>query len=300
MRTLDELLALTKSKEIKTVSVAGAEESDILLAVEGARKEGLIKAILVANVEELKKIADLESIDLSNFEIISEPNPSKQSKVAVELIRNGKADIIAKGLVSSSDYLKAILAPEGLKGNSLLSHVAVFEIPTYHKLLTITDAAVTIAPDINEKVTLINNAVLCTKSLGIMNPKVACVCAVEKVNPVKMPSTEHAAILSMMNKRGQITGCIVDGPFGLDNAISKHSAEIKKVPGIVAGDADIILADDIESANILYKSLNYFAHATCAAIVLGATAPVVLTSRADDYKTKLTSIALAALVSHIM
>jgi phosphate butyryltransferase len=189
--------------------------------------------------------------------------------------------------------MKAVLNKEnGLMTGKLLSHVAVFDVPAYHKLLIVTDAAVNISPTLDEKVTLINNAVLCAHAIGIKMPKVAVIAAVEKVNPGKMPCTEHAAILTAMNRRGQITDCIVDGPFGFDNAISKHSADLKGIGGPVAGDADIILADDIESANILYKSLNFMANAECAALVLGASAPVVLTSRADDQKSKLASLAL--------
>ncbi len=298
---LESLIQMAKDKGKKRAVVAGAQEEDILQAVESARKEGIIDAILVGDKEETRKIAEKLGIDLDNYTFIEESNPKKQPAVAVAQITEGKADVLIKGLVSTADYMRAILNKEkGLMTGKLLSHVAVFSIPAYHKLLVLTDAAVVIAPDIKEKVTLIQNAVLAAKAVGVETPKVACVCAVEKVNPGAMKCTEDAALLSVMQKRGQITDCIVDGPFGLDNAISKHSAEIKKIKGEVAGDADIILADDIESANVMYKTFNYFANASCAAIVLGAKAPVVLTSRADDDKTKLASLTLGVLISHKM
>ena len=301
MSRLNSLIEMAKQKGSKRAVVAGSEESDILQAVEAGRKYGIVEVILVGNKEATKVIADKLGIDLANYTFIEEPNPKKQASVAVEQITSGKADVLVKGLVATADYMRAILNKQnGLMTGKLLSHVAVFDIPAYHKLLTLTDAAVVIAPGVKEKVTLIQNAVLAAQSVGIETPKVACVCAVEKVNPGAMKCTEDAALLSMMQKRGQISGCIVDGPFGFDNAVSKHSAEVKKITGEVAGDADILIADDIESANAMYKSFNCFANASCAAIVLGAKAPVVLTSRADDDKTKLASLTLGVLIAHKM
>ncbi len=301
MERLNALFDLAREKGARKVSIAGAAEKDILNAVETNRKAGILEAVLVGDKEDIAKIAGELELDLSNYEIVHEPNAKKQSLVAVDQIHKGKAEVLVKGLVSTADYMRAVLHKKnGLQAGGLLSHVAVFDIPAYHKLLILTDAAVTIAPGIPEKVKLIKNAVLCGKAIGLDLPKVACVAAVEKVNPGKMPATTDAALLSIMNKRGQIKGCIVDGPFGFDNAISKKSAELKKIKGEVAGDADIILANDIETANVLYKSFNYFANAACGAIVLGASAPIVLTSRADDEKTKMASMVLGVLISHVM
>lgn len=300
MERLNSLFDLAREKGARKVVIAGAAEFDILKAVEACRKRGVLDGVLVGDKDEIKKVADEVPFSLDNYELVHEPNEKKQSALAVSLIKEGKADILVKGLVSTADYMRAILdKSNGLQAGALLSHVAVFDVPAYHKLLILTDAAVTIAPGIPEKVTLINNAVLCANAIGVEMPKVACVAAVEKVNPGKMPATTDAALLSVMNKRGQIPGCIVDGPFGFDNAISKKSAEIKKIKGEVAGDADIILANDIESANVLYKSFSYFANAACGAIVLGASAPVVLTSRADNDRTKMASLVLGVLISHV-
>jgi len=248
--------------------------------------------------KKIRDVASEHSISLDNFEIIHEPDHLKASLKCCELIRKGEASVIMKGQVDTSKYMKAILNKEkGLGTGKLLSHVAVFEVETYPKLIFVTDAAVNIAPELNEKVTIINNAVQVAKSLKIEKPLVACCTAIEKVNAKAMPATIDAALLAKMSDRGQIKGCIVDGPFGLDNAISMESAEIKKIKSPVAGRADIILCNDIESANYLYKTLIFLAKAKAGAIVTGAAAPVVLTSRADSHETKYLSIVLGLLNS---
>lgn len=296
MKTLAQLFELAKERESKTLVVAGAGEKLILTAVDSARSQGMVNAILVGEKKKIEEIASKIDCDLSNYEIVEEDNPKAKSSVAIDQIHKGNAQVLVKGLVGTADYMHAILHKEdGLMKGQLLSHVALFELENYHKLLIVTDAAVNIAPDLNEKIQIIQNAVVAARAIQIEIPKVACVGAIEKVNPGKMRFTEEAAILSMMNRRGQIAGCLVDGPFGFDNAISKKSAEIKKIGGEVAGNADIIMCDDLESANMLYKSFTYMANAQCAAIVLGTTAPVVLTSRADNDKTKLASIVLGVL-----
>lgn len=297
MRYFQEIIDRAKALSGKKIALAGAQEADSLLAVEKARKENIAETILVGDKKAIEKVADEIGVDLSKFEIVEEPDPRVMSKVAVSLVRGGKADVLMKGLVGSADYTRAILDKEnGLLASELISHIGLFEVPNYHKLISITDAAINIAPTLQEKVSIINNAVKVYHKLGIEKPKIACVCALEKVNP-KMPCTEEAAILAGMNRTGQIAGAIVDGPLALDNAINKEAAELKGVKGEVAGDADIILCPNIESANIFYKSLTYLAGCECAAIVVGTSAPVVLTSRADSDKSKFASIALAIAIS---
>ena len=302
MRTLEELVELARKKGAKKVVVAGAQEAEVLAALEDGRKNGFAAGILVGDPEEIKNTAEKVGVDLTNYEIVEEKNLKRTASVAVEILKRGDADVLMKGLVSTSDFMKAVLNKEtGLLDRSskrLLSHVAVFEIPAYHKLLIITDAAINIAPTLEEKIEILKNAVEVAHSLEIENPKVAVVGAVEKVNPGKMPATEHAAILSMMNRRGQIKGCLVDGPFGFDNAVNKKAAETKKIESEVAGDADIILCPEIETANVLYKTLQYFANASCAAVVAGTPVPIVLTSRSDPHKTKFDSLALGVLMAH--
>jgi phosphotransacetylase len=201
-----------------------------------------------------------------------------------------------KGMLNTADLLKAVLNKEiGLKKEELLSHVMVYDVPTYHKLILLTDGGMVTYPELKDKVLIINNAVKVAKALNIANPKVAPICAVETVNS-SMQATIDASLLSQMNKRGQIKGCIIDGPLALDNAISKEAAEHKGIVSEVAGDADILLVPNIESGNFLGKSLTYFAKAENAGIIMGAKCPVVLVSRADSAKSKLYSIALGALL----
>ena len=301
MRKLEELLDMAKSQKPMRVVVADAAEAEVLAALEDARKHNIANGILIGDSEAIKKTAGSIGVNVDDYEIVEEKSSKMTARVAVEMLKRGEADVLMKGLVSTKDFMKAILDKEkGLihhKSKKLLSHVAVFEVPAYHKLLTITDAAINIAPTLEEKVQIINNAIEVVRSFGIEKPKVACVAAVEKVNPGKMPATEDAAILTIMNRRGQIKGAIVDGPFGFDNAISRKAAEVKRIGGEVAGDADIVLFPDIESANVAYKMLQYFANSRCAAIVAGTPIPIVLTSRADPHETKFYSLVLGILMA---
>jgi len=298
MRELKEILTLAKSIGPKRIAVAKAEDEEVFLALDRARKEKIIRGILVGSKDKLKKLADKNKINLSEYELIEEPDGLKSSLLCSQLINQGEADLMMKGLLDTGIFMKGILDKEkGLSVGKLLTHVAVFEIPDFPRLLLLTDAAINIAPTLLEKAQIIQNAVDLALSLGIENPKVACIAAMEKVNPEKMPATADAACLSMMAKRGQIKNAVVDGPFGLDNAISEESAKIKGVKSPIAGKADILLCPDIESGNVIYKTLIEFSKAKCGAIVLGAKSPVVLTSRADSDETKFMSIALGVVGS---
>lgn len=298
MKSLEELIEMVKAMPGKRVSLAGAHEIDSLVAMEKARTAGIADAVLVGDEKKIRESAEKAGIDINNYEIAHESNPKNVSRRAVSIVREGGANALMKGLVSTSDFMRAIIDKEcGLLASKLLSHVAIFDIPNYHKLLGITDAGINIAPSLDEKATIISNAVKIFHKIGIEEPRVACVCAVEKVNPGKMPCTEEAAVLSGMNRGGQIKGCLVDGPFGLDNAIDSEAARLKKITGEVAGNADLILCPDIEAANVLYKSLAYLAGYTCGAIVIGTSSPVILTSRADSGETKFASLALGIAAS---
>jgi len=293
MKELREILNLAKSIGPKIIAVAKAEDEEVLLALDHARREKIIQCILVGSKEKIKELADKNKMDLSEYELVEEQDPLKATLFCTQLINQGKTDLMMKGLLDTGIFMKGILDKEkGLAIGKLLTHVAVFEIPDFPRLLLLTDAAINIAPTLMEKAQIIQNAVDLAISLGIEKPKVACIAATEKVNPEKMPATVDAACLSMMAKRGQIKGAIVDGPFGLDNAISEESAKIKGVKSPVAGKADILLCPDIETGNVIYKTLVEFAKAKCAAVVLGTKVPVVLTSRADSHETKFMSIAL--------
>lgn len=279
------------------ISVAVAEDKNVLEAIKAATRNNIISPILVGDKEKINNILSEIDFDINDEFIIDVKSTNKAVEKAVELVAERKAAILMKGLVSTGTLLKAVLKDEyNLKKTGLLSHLAIFESPYYHKLFGLTDAAMNIAPTLDEKVHLLNNAVDIFRKLGINKPKIAALSAVETVNQ-KMEATIHASLLATMNKRDQIKNCIVDGPLALDNAISKEAASHKNIMGNVAGDADILLAPDINSGNILYKSLNFLGGSSSAAIITGAKVPIVLTSRSDNEKSKLMSIALAKLIS---
>lgn len=297
LKRLTELYGLAKTGNSKKLVLAAAEDQNSLEAVINAYSQGLIRPILVGDEQIIKEIAIKRKLQLEGLELFHEPEHHKAAELSVRMVKDNRADILMKGKLSTSKLLKAVLNKEwGLRGGGLLSHLAVFECPTYHKILGLTDAAMNISPDIQAKISIINNSVNYFNLLGITNPKVALLSAIETVNE-DIKSSVEAALISKMSSRNQIINCIIDGPLAFDNAINKESADIKGIESPVAGDADILVCDDIDAANILYKSLIYFAHTKCAAVILGAKAPIVLTSRADSDETKLNSIALAAAIN---
>lgn len=295
--SFDQVLEKVKLNGIKTVAVAVAQDEPVLEAIRDAKKNGIANAILVGDKEKIEECAKTVGLDISEFEIIHETVNAKACLKAVELVSSKKADMVMKGLVDTSTFLRAVLDKEiGLRTGKVLSHVAVFDIPAIKKILLVTDAAMNIAPDLMTKKQIIENAVVVAKGIGIETPKVAVVCAVEVVN-VDMQPTLDAAALSKMCDRGQIKGCIVDGPLAIDNAISEEAAGHKGIVSPVAGHADIILVPNIETGNVMYKTLTYTSNAKNGGILAGAAAPVILTSRADSHESKMYSIALASLVA---
>ena len=296
-KNFNDLLSKLKVGKRKKLSVAVAQDEPVLEAVKAAKERGIADAILVGNKEEIEKIATKIDMDLSDFEIIHEKDIKKAALKAIELVSSGVADMVMKGLVDTATFLRSVLNKEvGLRTGNLMSHVAVFEIEGIDRLILLTDAAFNTYPDLKQKVQIINNSVMVAKSCGIENIKVAPICAVEVVNP-DMPATVDAALLSKMSDRGQIKGCIVDGPLALDNALSEEAAHHKGITGPVAGRADILLLPNIDVANVMYKTLTYTSNTKNGGILVGASAPVILTSRTDSFETKVNSIALAALVS---
>jgi phosphate butyryltransferase len=292
-----EILKAVKKKSIKKVAVAVAQDEPVLEAVRDAINEGIAQAVLVGDRRAIEAIAGSIGMSLEGVEIIDEMDNVKASKIAVSLVSSKKADMVMKGLVDTATFLRAVLDKEtGLRTGSLLSHVAVFEVPALQRLLILTDAAMNISPDLAAKKQILENAVGVAHAIGIEVPRVAPVCAVEVVNP-DMQATIDAAVLSKMNDRGQIKGCIVDGPLAIDNAISEEAARHKGIQSPVAGHADIILVPNIESGNVMYKTLTYTANARIGAVLAGAAAPVILTSRADSPESKMNSIALASLAA---
>ncbi len=295
IKNFKEVMEIARQRGPKVISVACAQDQEVLLAVNAAKKEGIADAILVGDQEQITSIAKELKIDVNQFEIIDIKDLAEASLKAVELVSSGRAHMVMKGLVDTSIILKAVLNQEvGLRTGNVLSHVAVFDVAGYDRLFLVTDAAMNIDPDLPTKKQIIENAVEVAKALDIEIPKVGVICAKEKPNP-KMPDTMDAQALEEMNQKGEITGCIVGGPFALDNAISVEAAKHKGIDHPVAGYADILLAPDIEAGNVLYKSMVFFAKAKNAGVIVGAKAPVVLTSRADSDEAKLYSIALGVL-----
>lgn len=295
MKTIAELLAAAEKSGRKRVAVAAAQEASALKALVGAWTKGFAEPILVGDLAAIDGLGAELGLDLSRFERVQAEDPTAAAAEAVRLVRSGEADFLMKGIVDSSILLKAAFNKEhGINSGSLASHVELLEVAAYHKLLFVTDGAINIAPDIGAKIHIIANAVRAARALGVGVPKVALLAALEKVTE-KMPSTVEAAIIAQMWRRGQIPLCIVDGPLALDNAISAESARIKKIVSEVAGDADILVAPDIEAGNMLCKALLDLGGAKGAGIVMGAAAPIAMASRSDSAETKLASIAFAAL-----
>lgn len=293
---------LRKAKEIerKTVSVAVAQDEHVLEAVKAANDQGIANAILVGDEAKIKEIAEKIEMDLSNVEIINELDIKKAARIAVQCVSTKRAHMVMKGLIDTANFLRAVLDKEiGLRTKGLMSHVAVFEIPKFDRLILVTDAAMNKYPDLKEKIEIVKNAVTVSKALGTKLPKVAPICAVEVVNP-KMPPTLDAAALSQMNARGQIKGCLIDGPLAIDNALSEEAAKHKGIESPVAGKADIMLMPNIEAGNVMYKTLAFTTDSKNGGLLIGAAAPVIVTSRADSYETKMNSIALAALVAELL
>jgi len=296
VKHLAELVDMAKGKGKKLV-VAAAEDHVVLKAVSEAKKAEIADPVLVGNREKIEKEAEVIGLDLKDYEIVEAVNELEAAKKAVEMVSKGQGDFLMKGKIKTGDLMRTVLAEEyGLRTGKVMAMVSVFEIPNFDRLLIISDAGMLIAPTLEQKVHIIEHSVSVAKVLGIELPKVAVVGAVEVVNP-KMPATLDAAILSKMNQRGQIKGCIVDGPFALDNVVSEEAAKHKGIESPVAGKADIIVTPDIEAGNILYKALIFLAGAKVASVILGAKVPVVLTSRADSDESKLYSIALSSLMT---
>jgi len=293
-KSLDDLILYAQSRPKRRIAVAAASDHHVLEAIKRACELKIVEPYLIGESKEINAIAASIGLKSDQYIVIDEPDPAKACVLAVSLIREGKAEILMKGMVPTAILLKAVLSKDaGLRKRETLSHFALFQTSHYHKLLGVSDAAMNISPSLSEKANIIENAVDVMLKLGISNPKVAVLAPIETVND-KIPSSTDAALLTLMNQEQHITNCIVYGPLALDNAVSKEAALQKGIHSEVAGDADILIAPDLNSGNILYKSLIFLSDGKAAAIITGANAPIVLTSRADSEMNKLYSIALAA------
>jgi len=297
IKKLEELLKLKYQSPMK-LAVVACHDEEVLEAVIESKRKGIADPILIGDKEKTINIAKEKGFDLSSYRIIDEKDLSGAAEIGVKMILNGKANFIMKGLVDTSILLKAVLNKEwGLRTDSLLSHVMLYEIPNYSKLIYLTDGGMNLQPTLEDKIKIIENAAIVGRALGKEEVKVACLAAKEKLDP-KMTATVDAMELKNRYEEGSFSkGIIVDGPMALDLAVSSSSAEIKGYKSQVAGDADVLLVPNIEMGNGIGKSITYFAGGKSAGVVMGAKVPIVLVSRADDHEAKLYSIALGSLVA---
>ena len=296
-KNLEFLFERAKKGNIMRVVVAAAEDGDVLEAVHTANVEGIVEATLVGDPDKISKVARDKGVDISSFEVIPATNEEEAAMKAVQAVSSGEGDLLMKGFIKTSTLLKAVLNKEwGLRSGRLLSHLFLFEVPRLGRVIGLTDGGLNTYPGLQEKVSIVNNAVSCCHALGVERPRVAALAAVEVVNP-DMPCTLDAAALVQMNRRNQIKGCVIDGPLALDNALSEEAARHKGVVSEGAGHAEVLFVPDIEAGNLLGKVILFMANGAGAGVVLGAKVPVVLTSRGDTARTKALSIALGAVLA---
>jgi phosphate acetyltransferase len=294
----EQLLVRCRTLEPIPTAVAHPCESTALAAALEAGAKGLIIPILVGPAAKIEDVAKRSGLSIGQTRIVDAPHSHGAAAKAVELVREGQAEVLMKGSLHTDELLSAVVAREiGLRTGRRVSHVFIMDIPTYHKVLIVTDAAISIAPTLEDKVDICQNAIDLAISLGVATPKVAILAAVETVTS-KMPATIDAAALCKMAERGQIIGGLLDGPLAFDNAISREAARIKSIISKVAGDPDILLVPDLEAGNMLAKQLSFLANADSAGLVLGARVPIILTSRADSVRSKIASCAVALLTAH--
>jgi phosphate acetyltransferase len=294
----EQLIERCRSLAPVPTAVAHPCEASALAGAMEAGALGLIEPILVGPADKLQALAQQAGIDLGSVRIVDAPHSHAAAARAVQLVREGEAELLMKGSLHTDELLGAVVAREtGLRTGRRISHVFIMDVPTYYKVLIVTDAAINIAPTLEEKADICQNAIDLALTLGVKEPKVAILAAVETINS-KMQATLDAAALCKMADRGQIRGGILDGPLAFDNAISREAARIKSIVSAVAGDPDILLVPDLEAGNMLAKQLSFLANADSAGLVLGARVPIILTSRADSVRSRIASCGVAMLAAH--
>jgi phosphotransacetylase len=294
----ERLIERCLSLEAVPTAVAHPCEASALEGALEARDKGLIIPILVGPTAKIEEIAKASGVALRNTQIVDTPHSQASAAKAVELVREGKAELLMKGSLHTDELLGAVVAREtGLRTGRRISHVFIMDVPTYHKVLIVTDAAINISPALEDKADICQNAIDLAIDLGLKQPRIAILAAVETVTS-KMPATIDAAALCKMADRGQIKGGVLDGPLAFDNAISRQAAETKGIHSAVAGDPDILLVPDLEAGNMLAKQLTFLANADSAGLVLGARVPIILTSRADSVRSRIASCGVAVLAAH--
>jgi phosphate butyryltransferase len=295
-KTLDELVRTASAKGPVQIAVAAGHDPDVIEALKQARELKLAEGILVGNSEKIHALATKVGFDIPDGRVIHELDDSTAARKAIGLIREGKASLLMKGKISTAALIRAVLDKEaGLRTGRLLSQVIVFQVPGFNRLMIMTDAAINIAPTLEQKSEICRNAIEVAHAIGIEKPNLAALCALEFVNP-DMPATLDAAGLTLMNRRGQLAGAYVEGPIALDVPLSKFAADRKAIDSPLVENTDIFVAPDIEAANILYRAILYFAKGESGGVVVGARVPLILLSRAETPETKIRSIAIGILV----
>ena len=296
-RNFNELLEGARARGPITIAVAAGHDPDVIEALQRAHELGLAQGILVGDGGRIRALARESHFELRDDQIVNEPDDATAVRNALALVREGRAGMLMKGKISTASLIRAVLDKEaGLRTGRLLSQVIVFQAPGFDRLMILTDAAINIAPTLPQKAELCRNAMEVAKAVGIEKPNIAALCALEFVNP-EMPATVDAAALSAMNRRGQISGCYIEGPIALDVPMSRFAADRKNIGSPIIENTDIFLLPDIEAANIFYRAVVYFAKAESGGIVLGARVPLVLLSRAETAETKVRSIAIGILAA---
>ncbi len=298
IRTFGELVVRARRDPPPRMVVASAAEGAALTAAVEAARQGLVRPILIGSKPDIRRIAEEEGVDIGGMELVEAEDSVSAAVTAVRFIHEGRAELLMKGLVRTKDFLRAILSHEfGLRGSGAMSHVAVFESPDRSRLMMLTDSGINIRPRFNRKMAIVQNALTMARVLGIEEPRVAVIAAVETVELPTMPATLDAELLRRMAMAGRFGRCILDGPLSMDNALDSHTADVKGRVSPVAGQADIVVVPDIETGNAVYKTIRYVAGRDLAGAVVGAVAPAITTSRSDSPSTKLYSIALGVLMS---
>lgn len=298
IKNFKELLEAAKNQKTARIVVAAAQDEDVILAVSQAKAMGLAEPVLVGDEGKIREIMAKLEINSSEYEIIDEPDMVQSARKAVELVRNGKGDFLMKGILQTADIMRAVLDKEiGLRTDNLISHVMVYEVPTYNKLIYLTDGGMNVAPDLNQKVQILENAVAVCKAMKMDKIYASCLAGAETVNP-KIPATVDAQAIADMKEKWEAMGVSVQGPVALDLAISSEACAHKGYKGEGGGKADILLVPYYEVGNALGKAMTYFAGAKSAGIIMGAKVPIVLVSRADSSESKLLSIALGSVIAN--
>ncbi len=294
---LDQLVDAARAGGPVQIAIAAGQDPDVIEAMKRAEEIGLARGVFVGHPDKIRSLAATADWEIPDDQLIPEPDDDAAARKAIALIREGRAALLMKGKIKTSSLVKAVLDKEaGLRAGRLLSQVIVFEVPGWNRLMLMTDAAINIAPTLDQKAEICRNAIEVAHAIGIESPHLALLCALELVN-ADMPATVDAAALTMMNRRGQLTGAYVEGPIALDVPLSRFAADRKKIDSPLVEKTDIFVAPDIEAANILYRAILYFAKGESGGIVLGARVPLILLSRAETPETKIRSIAIGILLA---